>query len=358
VVARVGERLPAPAPDGPRWWLAQLRSAIDARDAIDAPGHGDRPRSYREQSRVDAIGRAPAEGERALVLGGGGSAGNAWEIGVIAGLFDAGLDVTEADLIIGTSAGSTAAAQVTGVTQPTELFANILGAASQPRTGPVGADRGRVPNVPAADHMERSSAIIAAAADAADMRRGMGAAALEMDAASGSFGQMRRRATVAARLPSQHWPQRPMIIVAVDAYTGEPVVFDRHSGVDLVDAVTASCANGFVPPFLHTIGDNRYIDGGYRSAENADLAAGYGRVLVLSPLGGRSRAPLDWGIHLAAQADELCARGSRVETIFPDSNSRDAFGANLMDLSTRRPAARAGYHQGRALAEPLTELWR
>ena len=47
----------------------------------------------------------PAAGERALVLHGGGSAGNAWEIGVIAGLFDAGLDVTEADLIIGTSAG-------------------------------------------------------------------------------------------------------------------------------------------------------------------------------------------------------------------------------------------------------------
>ena len=52
-----------------------------------------------------------ATGERALVLHGGGSAGNAWEIGVIAGLLDAGLDVTEADLIIGTSAGSTAAGQ-------------------------------------------------------------------------------------------------------------------------------------------------------------------------------------------------------------------------------------------------------
>ena len=80
--------------------------------AIDAPGHGDRPRSDQDQPQVDATRRAPAAGERALVLGGGGSAGNAWEIGVIAGLFDAGLDVTEADLIIGTSAGSTAAAQV------------------------------------------------------------------------------------------------------------------------------------------------------------------------------------------------------------------------------------------------------
>jgi NTE family protein len=305
---------------------------------------------------LDAIRRVPAAGERALVFGGGGSAGNAWEIGVIAGLVDAGLDVTQADLIIGTSAVSTAAAQITSATQPSELLAGILAAAPQPRTGPAGSDRGRAPNVPAADHMDRTSRIIAAAEDAADMRRRMGAAALEMDAGPDSSGQTQRRATVAARLPSQHWPQRPMLIVAVDARTGEPVVFDRHSGVDLADAVTASCAGPGAP--AHSIGDSRYIDGGYRSPENADLAAGYGRVLVLSPLGGRTRAPLDWGMHLAAQADELRARGSRVETIVPDSESRDAFGVNLMDPSTRAPAALAGYNQGRALAEQLTDFWR
>jgi len=313
-------------------------------------------RSDQDQLQLDATGRARGGGERALVIGGGGAAGNAWLIGVIAGLFDAGLDVTEADLIIGTSAGSTAAAQITSAT-PTELLAGILSAAPQPRSGPLGSDGGRVLNRPMADLLEKTSAIIAAAEDAADMRRRMGAAALEMDAASGSSGQTERRAAVAARLPSQRWPQRPMLIVAVDAHTGEPVVFDRHSGVDLVDAITASCAGPGVPP--HSIGDSRYIDGGYRrSSENADLAAGYGRVLVLSPLGGRSRAPLGWGMHLAAQADELRALGSRVETVFPDSNSRNAFGDNLTDPSTRPPAARAGYNQGRALAEQLTEFWR
>ena len=189
------------------------------------------------------------------------------------------------------------------------------------------------------------------------MRRRMGAAALEMDAGSDGSGQSRWRATVAARLPSQPWPERPVLITAVDARTGEPVVFDRHSGVDLVDAVAASTANGFgVPPYR--IGDNRYINGGYRRNENADLAAGYGRVLVLSPLGGRSRQPLEWGMHLAAQVDELRAGGSRVETILPDSDSLNAFGANLMDPSTRPAAAQAGYDQGRALVEQLAEFWR
>jgi len=176
-----------------------------------------------------------------------------------------------------------------------------------------------------------------------------------MDAASDGSGQTRWRATVAARLPSQRWPERTVQIVAVDAHTGEPVVFDRHSGVDVVDAVAASCASGHP----YGIGDSRFIDGGYRrSSENADLAAGCGRVLVLSPLGGRTRAPLDWGMHLAAQVDELRARGSKVETVLPDSNSRNAFGSNMMDLSTRPPAARAGYDQGGALAEQLTGFWR
>ncbi|MDB5050402.1 MAG: patatin-like phospholipase family protein, partial [Fibrobacteres bacterium] len=121
-----------------------------------------------------------------------------------------------------------------------------------------------------------------------------------------------------------------------------------------VDAIAASCSSG--SPY--GIGDSRYIDGGYRRNENADLAAGYARVLVLSPFGGRSRHPLEWGMQLATQVDELRARGSRVETIFPDSDSLDAFGANVMDPSTRPPAARAGYNQGRALAEQLIEFWR
>ena len=298
---------------------------------------------------------ASSSGGRALVLGGGGSAGNAWEIGVIAGLLDGGLDVTEADLVIGTSAGSTAAAQITSATRPAELLASILAAVPPPpRTGPAG---GRGPSRPVVDHMERTGAIFRTAADAADMRRRMGAAALETDPASDGPAQERWRATVAARLPSQRWPQRSLLITAVDAGTGEPVVFDRHSGVDLVDAVAASTANGFgVPPYR--IGDRRYIDGGYRRNENADLAAGYRRVLVLSPFGGRSRHPVEWGMHLAAQADELRAGGSNVETIFPDDNSLNAFGVNMMDPSTRPPAARAGYEQGRARAGLLTGFWR
>jgi NTE family protein len=306
-----------------------------------------------DQRQAEAATRMDATGERALVLGGGGATGNAWSVGVVAGLLEAGIDVTNADLIVGTSAGATTAAQITSAS-PVELYADILAAAPERGTAPVRSDREGGRTGPAMSHLERTSRIIARAEDASDMRRRLGASALEMEATSDRSAQSAWRATVAARLPSQQWPDTPLLITAVDAHTGEPVVFDRHSGVDLADAVTASCSSGFA----YGIGDQRYIDGGYRSnADNADLAVGCARVLVLSPFGGRSRTPAEWGMQLAAQVLELRARGSQVETVFPSSNIDDMFGANAIDVSLRPSAARAGYAQGIELVDQLAAIW-
>lgn len=271
----------------------------------------------------------------------------------MAGLSEAGLDVTMADLIIGTSAGSTTAAQIAAVS-PSDLFAATMAAAPQRPVGGVRPGR-HDPGTAVTDHLARMTRMIAAASDAADLRRTIGAAALAMPGASDEEVQERWRATVAARLPSHAWPERPMLITAVDARTGAPVVFDRHSGVDLVDAVAASCASGFA----YRIGEGRYIDGGYRrGAENADLAAGYARVLVLAPFGDRTLTPVEWGMHLATQVEELRADGSRVETIVPDSDAEHLFGAAAMDLSLRSQAARAGYDQATLVAERLSRSWQ
>ncbi|SDZ33062.1 patatin-like phospholipase family protein [Herbiconiux ginsengi] len=292
--------------------------------------------------------------ERALVLGGGSSAGNAWLIGVIAGLADSGLDVTEADLMIGTSAGSTAAAQITSAS-PARLYADILSTPVPQRHAPVATNGSRGFVGSPDDQLRRMTEIIAASADVVDMRRRQGAAALAKDVTSDGSEHGRWRSTVAARLPGQDWPEHRIAITAVDAHTGEPVVFDRDSGVDLADAVAASCAGGFA----YRIGARRYIDGGYRrSSENADLAAGYQRVLVLSPLGGRTLLPLDWGMQLAVQVDELRAGGSSVETVLPDGDSLAAFGGSMMNLASRPASARAGFDQGRALAARLAGFWR
>ncbi|MGN6406191.1 patatin-like phospholipase family protein [Sinomonas sp.] len=288
--------------------------------------------------------------QRALVLAGGGAAGNAWEIGVIAGLAEAGVDVTNADLIVGTSAGSTAAAQITSGTRPADLYAAIL--SEVPPSRPDRPGRGPAPRVSGAGDMEWSDGIIASAESPADMRRRMGAAALDLDASKGAAAS-RWRDIVAARLSNHDWPERLVLIAAVDARTGDPIAFDRNSGIDLVDAVAASTSS--MTPYW--IGEDRYLDGGYRRSENADLAAGYGRVLVMSPFGGRTRMPLEWGMDLATQVSELRAAGSQVETVFPDAGAGDVFDANALDPSTRPQAARGGYDQGRALAKRLAEFW-
>ena len=291
---------------------------------------------------------------RALVLGGGGSTGNAWLIGVVAGLADAGLDVTNADLTIGTSAGSTAAAQISGA-PIAELYAATVQAPTSRTSAPADPRPAPAKGRDVSDHMERTARIIASSADPADMRRRMGAAALELQAALAPSTQERWRATVAARLPRQEWPQQQILITAVDAGTGEPVEFGNSSGVDLVDAVAASCASGFA----YRIGSANYIDGGYRSnAENADLAAGFRRVLVLSPFGGRTRTPVTWKQDLASHIEVLRAGGSQVETIFPAVESEHLFGANAMDFSLRPAAAVAGFEQGKSLASGLSGFWK
>lgn len=299
-------------------------------------------------------GAVPTTGGRALVLGGGGSTGNAWLIGVVAGLADAGLDVsTTADLTVGTSAGSTTAAQLAGAT-PAELYAAALVAPTRPQAGPGGPAAGVDRTRQAADQMARTAAVIAGARDAADMRRRLGEAALALPGSSDEAVQARWRATVAARLPRPSWPRTAVLLTAVDARTGEPAVFDRQSGVDLVDAVAASCASGFA----YRVGEGQYLDGGSRRNENADLAAGHRRVLVLSPFGGRTRAPLGWGLQLSAQVDELRGRGSEVEVIVPGPAADHLFGPQAMDLSLRPAAAEAGYERGTALAERVAALWR
>src|SRR5947209_603588 len=123
--------------------------------------------------QLDGPLQAARPDQRALVLAGGGAAGNAWELGLVAGLCDAGVDVTEADLVIGTSAGSTVAAQITSGVRPADLYTAVLAEvpAGRPALG-----AGRSPAPSGADYLAWSDALIGAAADAADMRRRMGAA--------------------------------------------------------------------------------------------------------------------------------------------------------------------------------------
>ncbi|MEU6594237.1 patatin-like phospholipase family protein [Streptomyces sp. NPDC046881] len=273
----------------------------------------------------------------ALVLGGGGVGGIAWMTGVLAGLADAGRDVTGAGLLVGTSAGSAVAAQLGSGLPLEELYARQVDPAQQ------------AAEIMAEMDLEKFAAEIGAATESAAsvpaLRRAVGRVAL----AARTVPEAERRAVIESRLPAHGWPERALKVVAVDAESGEPRVFDRESGVLLVDAVAASCAvPGVWPPV--TIGGRRYVDGGVRSVANVDLAAGADRVLVLVPLGVTEPFPSEQPLERSVA--ELRERGAEVVVVAPDEASAAAIGGNPLDPSTRRPAAEAGRTQGRSLTLP------
>ncbi len=272
----------------------------------------------------------------ALVLGGGGTTGIAWETGLLLGLLAGGVDVSKPDLIVGTSAGSTVGAQLSSGLDLEQLYARQLRPLAETGEQVVAFD------------LDLLMLVFAAGMGAPDAQTGrarVGAAAL----ATQTMPEAERLQIIAARLPSQEWSTtQKLIIPAVNARTGEVVLFDQHSGVPLVLAVAASCAvPGVYPPV--TIQDQRYIDGGVRSGTNADLASGHQRVLIVQVEA--------FDDALDGEQTELEKGGSSVLILKPDTASAEARGPNALDASRCPAAAQAGRTQGLHIAEQVKTFW-
>lgn len=278
---------------------------------------------------------------RALVLGGGGVAGIAWETGVLLGMADEVPAVAQAvlssDVLLGTSAGAAVVAQIGSGLSVTELFARQVAEESAEIDPGVAADA-------VADLF--TAVVCDPDATLAEKRRRIGAVALKTD----TVAEPLRRNVIAQRLPTHSWPGRSVRVTAIDVVTGERVVFDRDSGVDLVDAVAASCAvPGAWPPV--TIGGVRYMDGGIGSAINLDVADDCGAAVVLVPAG--ESAPSPFGGGAAAEIGQF--RGAALG-VFADDDSLAAFGPNPLDPRCRRGSAAAGRAQGRREARRVAEF--
>ncbi|HVU67983.1 MAG TPA: patatin-like phospholipase family protein, partial [Ktedonobacteraceae bacterium] len=279
----------------------------------------------------------------ALVTGGGGVVGIAWEAGLLVGMAEAGVDVRNADLFLGTSAGSAVAAQLTSGISLDKLFQLQVDPALQSRELSAAIDFKQI----SADFTR----IVQEGGTIAEKLRKIGALAL----ATPTVTEAERRAVIVSRLPVQHWPQKRLAIVAINASSGERVVFERESGVSLIDAVAASCAVPCVWPPV-SINGRRYIDGGSYSAANADLAVGCERVLILQP-----DVPPLIQESLETQVEQLRSGGAQVEIIMPDETLKAilaSVGGNLLDPSARERAAHAGRAQGRKAAAGIISLWQ
>lgn len=280
----------------------------------------------------------------ALVLGGGGVAGIAWQTGALHGLAESGVDVTArdwSDMLLGTSAGAAVAAQVTSGATLGELYSRQVDPDKQ-----IDEPRPDVSIEALNDLLTRATE--RAAGDRQEFARIIGRAAL----AATTPPEAARRAVIAHRLPSHDWPDRDLRVVAVDAESGRHRVLNRDSGVRLVDAVAASCAiPGMWPPV--TVGVHRYVDGGVRSSENADLAVGFAKVLILQV------GVFDTGQDpLEPEREQLLRRGSDVRVIRPDDDSLVAIGPDPTDPAVRAGAAEAGRRQGLAIAGEIEQFKR
>jgi NTE family protein len=274
-----------------------------------------------------------------LVLGGGGITGIAWEIGLLSGLAEAGVDLSGADLVVGTSAGSVVGAQLASGAELEAMYGRQL----EPPT------QEKVARMTRANLAQYGWALLRSRGKDVEFRRRVGALALAAEKAGLTPSEQERLDVIGSRLVGTEWPDRPLVLTAVDAETGEFSAFDRDSGVPLLKAVAASCAvPGVYPPV--TIGERRYIDGGMRSAANADLAADCERLVVLAPI-PRGMGPM---ASVDAQVSGLV---SRVAVVSPDKASRAAIGRNVLDPAARAGSARAGRAQAASVVARVAEAW-
>jgi NTE family protein len=279
--------------------------------------------------------------KRGLVLAGGGLAGIAWETGILRGIEDESAETVRAlldsDVVIGTSAGSAVAAQLGSGLSLEELYdRQVRGAGKEIDPGVDIEDITRL----------FLNALSDPGATTAQKLQRIG----EVARSTKTVSEAVRRDVIGQRLPSHDWPERDLRITAIDIGTGELVAIDRKSGVELVDAVAASCAvPGAWPPV--TIGERRYMDGGVGSTMNLKLASDCDAVVVLVPSG--KGAPSPFGPDPAVEVDAFPGRSLGV---FADDDALSAFGPNPLDPACREPSARAGRAQGRRVTAEVAEF--
>ena len=272
----------------------------------------------------------------ALVLGGGGITGIAWELGILKGLLDAGLDLTTADLVIGTSAGSAVGAQITSGQSLEALYDGQL----RPADKEIGANLSKLLLLQVVPAMLLPG-------NARTKRARIGAMALKKHPPGGA----ERIEVIKSRIGIGEWPERDLKVTAIAAETGELKVFDKTAEADLVHAVAASCAVPLVWPAV-TIGDTHYIDGGVRSTANVDLAKGADRVVVLAPL------PQSFSKHTSIRAQLARTGATHTAVVTPDETARADFGKNVLDPGKRADAARSGLRQSADVLEKVRAAWQ
>jgi NTE family protein len=246
---------------------------------------------------------------------------------------ESGIDVRDADVLIGTSAGARVALQLASGAPLEEVYARQVGAGTQMVRQSGAVDMSQVQQ-----EVARAKEL---GGSRAEILRRYGQLAL-------TLAGPERQARMTTPLPMEDWPERRVQLIALNAETGLRRAFDRASGITLVDAVMATTASfGAAPVWFE---GQPYIDGGYYSSDNADLAADCDRVLVLA-----LKAP-PWAMRLVSLEEGIAAlraSSAEVEVIQPDPEAMEviASAGSPINPAVFEPVTRAGRAQGLRVAK-------
>lgn len=282
--------------------------------------------------------------KRALVLGGGGTIGVAWETAILAGLLEHGLDARDADLIVGTSAGSIVGSWVG---HRHDLVQRVRDSGQRSTGAPVASPN---PTKGVAHVFRLWSSFDAMTTERCAQIGALAVAAETVSQEEWLGGFIDHGAA---------WPDTPLWVCAVDCLNGEFRVFTKDDGVPMNVALAASCS---VPGLFPTVSiDGRqYTDGGVRSWTSADIVAPESpdRVLIVAPAGSPD-APGVMGLaarQLAAEIDQLQRAGAETQLVVMDEAARAA-SPNWMSTDGRPAAMEAAAAHAARIAPELRAWW-
>jgi NTE family protein len=253
---------------------------------------------------------------------------------MLKGLRDAGIDLTQADLIVGTSAGAIVGTRILAGRPLDEFYDAQLAA-------PTRASSAESPRIDR-EYFQETSRLYRRPETSQAQRIEVGQRAV---AATQVIPEEEWVEYMAASLGVPDWPSARLEITAVDVFDGTTRLINQTQGVPIERAVAASTAlPGRDAPI--TIGDQRYMDGGV-GGTHLDAAASYRLVVALTPAGPATEREIE----------QLRGQGSQVMIVAPDAESRAALGPNSLDVTRRRVSAEAGLRQAATVAADLNNSW-
>jgi NTE family protein len=282
--------------------------------------------------------------KKAIILGGGGRYGNSWELGYLFGLEKAGISIRNADVIVGTSAGSKVGTLLSSDLNWKEIWEEQIEKASNEDSPISNEDMNKL--------FKEYNEIALKSVSPKDWVIKMGEISLKTPNIQ---DETSRISDIGKDLGSIKpvWPEQLRIIVT-NLERSERIVLSKDSNVDILEALAASTAlPGVWRPV--NIKGNYYYDGGSYSMENPDVVKDADIMLILST---------DLPIATPYKLDELIQKqennGVKTKLIKPANEVREvlkSFNFNTMDQKLRPLTALAGVRQGEKDAEQIREFW-